>query len=180
MVEKINFLKNTPTLSDQSYQKERDYFRYSIVGVIVVIVIMLGGFIWQYVLTRRFEETENRITEMNQQLIGLTEASAQQIYLKSRLKLIEQFLSDRTVSREAIQQVFSLTIPGVIVSGVSFEDDNTITLQTEADDVLSFANLVDYFSEDTRFFLQVVSKGVSRSDVGVYQMQLSLTLPQES
>lgn len=177
MATKINLLKDSPTLSDQNYEKERDYFRYSIICAILVIVIMLAGFIWQYVLTTRFENTENRITEINKQLIGLTDANAQQIYLKSRLKLIEQFLSDRSVSREAIQKVFSLTIPGVIVSGVSFEDNNVMTLQTESDDVLSFANLVDYFSQDTDFFLQVVSRGVSRTDEGLYQMQLSLVLP---
>lgn len=176
----INFLKNIPTLSERDYKKEKVYLKYAIIGLIVVGIVMLAAFVWQIILVKRLETIEDRIETSNKQLIGLADANAQQIYLKSRLQLIKKSLSDRSIAREAVQKVFSLNIPGVTVSGAAFESGNLMQLQTKADDVLSFANLIDYLNQDSDFFLQTVSKGVSRSEDGEYQMEIVLTLPKES
>jgi len=180
MSTKVNFLKNIPTLSERDYNRERVYLSYAIVGAILTFVVMLAVIIWQLVLSSRYNKLAEKVTNINKQLSGLTEASAQQIYLKSRLQLVKQFLGERAASREAVQQVFSLSLPGVTISSVSFESENVISLQTTADNILSLVNLVDYFSYETNYFLQTVSSGIHRAETGEYQMELQLTIPKES
>lgn len=180
MTTNVNFLKNIPTLSEREYLKERLYFKYSIVFGIFTILSVIVLIIWQLTLTRKFKKIEERIDTSNKRLSGLVEASAQQIYLKSRLQLLKSYFSERTASREAIQEIFSLSLPGVTISSASFESDSVINLKATANDVLNLANLVDYFSNETDYFLQTVSKSLHRLDTGGYQMELLLTIPKES
>lgn len=174
---KINLLKNRHTLSEAEYQRERQYYRYALTGLTMAVVVTLAVSIWQFILTRQLNSLEETIGQSTQKLVGLAEANAKQIYLKSRLKLITAFLDDRTVARQSIQRVFSISVPGVSVSSATFESDSVLRIQATATDVLSFSNLVDYLQNDTDFFLQVVSRGVTRLQDGTYQMDLALTIP---
>jgi len=173
----INLLKNRHTLSEADYQKERNYYKYSIVSMVVVVAVTLGVSIWQFVLTRQLNGIEEKITNSSKNLQNLSEASAMQIYLKSRLKLITAFLDEREVSRQALQRVFSVEIPGVIISGASFESDNVLKVQATATDALSLSQFVDYVSKGDEFFVQIISEGISRTQSGEYQMNLLLTIP---
>lgn len=174
---KINLLKKRHTLSETEYQKERTYFRYAMTTLVVAVVITVAISIWQFVLTRKLNGLETRLGVLTQQLVGLSEANAKQIYLKSRLKLITAFLDERTVARQAIQKVFSINIPGVTLASVNFESENVINVQATAENVVDFGNLIDYLNQDSGFFLQIVSRGVTRNQDGRYQMEVALTLP---
>lgn len=174
---KINLIKNRHTLSEKDYQRERTYFRYASIFAVTVTVITVAVSLWQFVLTRELSQIENSITTATQQLQGFAEANAKQIYLKSRLKLISSFLDDREVARQAIQKVFSIQIPGVSISGLSFETENTLDIQATAHDVLAFGQLIDYVSRDDGFFLQIISRNVTRNESGEYVMNLLLTIP---
>jgi len=173
----VNLIKNRHSLSEKDYKREREVFRYSMVGLVIVVVITLAVSIWQFVLTTELNKVEVSITNSTKELQELSEANAMQVYLKSRLKLITSFLDDRSVSREALQRVFSLDIPGVDVVGASFESDTTISVQAKANDVISFERLIEYVSNENDFFIQVVSQNVTRSEDGAYQMDILLTIP---
>lgn len=174
---KINLLKNRHTLSEAEYQRERLYYRYAVTGLTIAVVITVAVSIWQFMLTRQLNSLEESIGQSSQKLVGLAEANAKQIYLKSRLKLITSFLDDRSVARQSVQRVFSISVPGVSVSSATFESDSVLRIQASAADVLSFSDLVDYLENEDEFFLQVVSRGVTRLQDGSYQMDLALTIP---
>ncbi|KKU87886.1 MAG: hypothetical protein UY18_C0024G0010 [Microgenomates group bacterium GW2011_GWF2_47_9] len=176
----INLLKNRHTLSERDYQKEQKYFQTALILVVVVVVLSLAVSIWRYLLIRRLSSVEVRAANATRQLAGLTTANASQVYLKSRLKLISSFLDDRTIARQAFQRVFSLDIPGAVVTSASFVDDTKLSMQVQASNVLTLSSVVDYFSEDTGFFIQVVSGGVTRQADGKYQVDLLLTIPKGS
>ena len=175
----INLLKNRHTLSETEFKREQDLFRYSLIGFVVAVVLSLAMLGYQIFLSSRLGGIEDGIATSTAQLAEYTEANAQQIYLKSRLKLITSFLDARSVSRQAIQNMFSIEIPGVIVSGVSFESDNTLRAQFTADDVLALEQVLDYLEEENGFFVQTVSEGVVRTAEGSYQLQAMLTIPKE-
>lgn len=174
---KINLLKNRHTLSEAEYQRELKYYKYSMIVAVAVVVITTAVSIWQFVLTRQLNSLEAKIGKSTQELLGLSEANAKQVYLKSRLKLITSFLNDRSIARQSLQRIFSIDIPGVSVSGARFESENVIHMQALAEDILAFTKLVDYFEQDSDFFIQVVSRGISRQQDGKYQMDLLLTIP---
>lgn len=177
MAVNVNLIKNRHSISEAEYQKERLLFRSATILAVVVVVITLAVSIWQFILTVTLNRIETEVEASSRELQSLSEASAMQIYLKSRLNLITSFLDDRSISREAMQKVFAVDIPGVTISGLSFEDDNLISLRATATSVLAFSQLVDFVSQRNDFFLQVVSQGVSRSEDGNYEMTLLLTLP---
>jgi cytoskeletal protein RodZ len=177
MAIKVNLIKNRHTLSEAEYQKESQYYRWSIIAVVMVVVVTLAVSLWNFVLTYQMDTLEKQITSSNKQMQSLTEASAKQIYLKSRLKLITSFLDERTVSRQALQKVFSIDIPGINITAASFEGDNTLAVQATAQNAQNLSDMAHYFSSDDGFFLQVVSKAVTRLEDGSYQMDLLLTLP---
>ena len=174
---KINLIKNRHTLSEAEYQRERAYFRMATIAMAVVTVITLAVALWQFVLTTQLNSIESSVSKSTKQLQGLSQASAKQIYLKSRLKLITAFLDDRSVARQSLQNVFSISIPGVTITGASFESDNVLRISANAADVNVLTHLVDYLSTDDGFFLQAVSRGISRSADGTYQLEVALTIP---
>ena len=176
----INLLKNRYTLSEKEYLRERKIFFYVIVASAVLAVITVAISFWQLVLTRRVSGLEQKIAEDTEQLAMLTEASAKQIYLKSRLKYISSFLEGRSVAREAIQHVFSLSIPVISVTSTTFSSVTEMLVQVSSDNASTLGEAIKYFSEDTRFFLQAVSRGISRTEDGSYRMELVLTVPKET
>lgn len=173
----INLLKNRHTLSEKEYKQEQSYFRYAMMATVLVVVITLAVSIWQFILTRQLDKVEQEITQSTSQMQTLSEANARQIYLKSRLRLITAFLDDRAVSRQALQSVFSIDLPDVIISGASFESDDVLKIQATARSVESFNALTEYVASGNDFFIQVVSEGVNRLQDGSYQMNLLLTIP---
>lgn len=174
---RTNLLKNRRTLSEKDYAFERNLFRWAIFALIVVVVGVLALSIWNLVLTRKLSGIEGELTKSSKELQGLSDASAQQVYLKSRLKLVTEFLADRSVDRESLQKIFLANIDGAHVTGVSFESESQIAVSYIANETFSLGRLLSYYESDTGYFTQAVSKGITRSPDGSYQMSVLLTMP---
>lgn len=174
---RTNLLKNRHTLSEKDYQHERNLLRQSIIGFIVVIVVLVGLSVWNFVLSNKLTNVEKAITNSSKDMQGLIQASAKQVYLKSRLQLVTGFLADRSLVRESLQKIFSVNITGTHVAGLSFENDTTLAVSYEADSASTLNDLIKYYESDTGYFVQAVSRGISRSKEGKYQLALALTLP---
>lgn len=174
---RTNLLKKRETLSEKDYQKERSYLRWSMLGFVVVIVVVIALSVWNFVLTQRLSNVEGSLAASSKEMQGLVQASAQQVYLKSRLQLITSFLADRSLARESLQKVFSTNIEGTHISAVTFEGENILGLQYVASDSFTLEELLKYYQGDTGYFTQVVSRGLSRVKDGTYQLSLALTLP---
>ena len=87
------------------------------------------------------------------------------------------YLDNRSIAREALQRVFSLSIPGSEITGASFPTDMTLAVQVTADNIVSLNQVIAYYQADNGLFTQVVSNGIQRVKGGSYQLQLILTLP---
>ena len=174
---RTNLLKGRKILSEKDYQKEQTYLRYSIFLMIGVIVVVVTLSLWSFVLTKQLSEVDNQIVQVRKEMQGLTEASVQQVYLKTRLKLITGFLQDRSYTREALQKILSTSISNTHIAGLNFQDDVTLEVQYVADNAESLSKLLDYYQKDTNYYTQAVSRGISRSRTGTYQLTLILTLP---
>ncbi|MFZ2199921.1 MAG: hypothetical protein WAV40_03985 [Microgenomates group bacterium] len=174
---KTNLLKNRKSLSEKDYQKERNYLRMSIVSLVLVVVIVMALSIWNLVLSTKLKTITTSLTAMNQEMQGLTEASAQQIYLKSRLNLLSGFLSSRSDARKSLERVLSTDIPGTHISQLAFVDDTTLGVSYVANSPTYLKDLLSYYETDTGYFAQVVNKGISRSQDNTYQISLLLALP---
>lgn len=175
-----NLLKNRYTLSEKDYQRERSFFKLSIIGTVVVTVVVIALSAWNLVLTSRLTGIDKSFTNSSKEMQGLVQASAQQVYLKSRLKLITSFLTNRTQARESLQKIFSTSISGTHISGVSFEDEVSIAVQYTSDSSFALNQLITYYQVDTGYFTQAVTRGITRSKDGSYQMSILLTLPKET
>jgi hypothetical protein len=177
---KTNLLKNRHTLSEKEYEQERKYLRWSIIGLIVIVITVVALSVWNFTLTRKLADIEQAITTSSKEMQGLVQASAQQVYLKSRLQLVTGFLADKSVTRESLQKIFATSIEGVNVGAVAFESESVITVQYVSDSSAALKRLLAYYEEDTGYFLQAVSRGLSRSKEGNYQMTVAVTLPKEN
>lgn len=175
----INLLKKQTGLTQSQYEMEEKLFRSSIMVFLVVVVVSVGLFAWQLVVSAQLRNTQREIETTERQLVGLQSASEKQLYIKKRLELIGAFLSSRVNTREAIQQIFSIDVEGVTISNASFEDERTVNMSVTAVNVLSLDAAYDYFEQRDLFFPQVINKGVSRSELGDYTMTIELTIPFE-
>ncbi|MFH2085840.1 MAG: hypothetical protein ABII21_03605 [bacterium] len=176
---KTNLLKNQQTLSEKDYQKERQFLQWSVFGVVVVVVGVVALSIWNLLLTRQMSTIELAITKASKEMQGLSQASVSQVYLKSRLNLVTGFLADRSIIRDSLQKVFSISIPGVHVAGLAFSEANVVSVQFVASTISPLNAMLAYFQADTGDFTQVASSGLTRAKDGTYQMALALTLPKE-
>lgn len=174
---RTNLLKNRQVLSEKDYQRERDLLKMSVIGSTVVVIVVVALSIWSLVLTAQLSRIDAAVKKVTVEIQGLTKASAQQIYLKSRLQLVTDFLSARSVTRESLQKIFSVNISGVHISRVSFDSDTILGVQYSVDSRTSLDELIAYYELDTGYFTQAVSKGLSRDKDGVYQISFSLKLP---
>ncbi len=176
---RTNLLKNKRILSEKDYQRERSYLRMAVIGLVVVVSLVAAISIWNFVLSRKLAGIEQTITSTTKDMQGLSQASAQQVYLKSRLKLVTGFLAQRGIARESLQNVLTSSIPGTYISAVAFEGESGIKVEYGADSVVPLKKLLDYFESDTGYFVQVVSSGLTRAKDGSYQLSLVFTLPME-
>lgn len=174
---KTNLLKNRQTLSEKDYQQERKLLRYSIFGLILVIIAIVSMSMWSLVLSRQLSGIETKLLSATKEMQGLTQASAQQVYLKSRLKLVTGFLTDRSLTRESLQKIFATSIAGTHVTGVGFEEDNILNVQYTTDTVGALGKLLSYYQGDTEYFTQAISRGLTKNKDGTYLINLALTLP---
>jgi hypothetical protein len=174
---RTNLLKNRQTLSEKDYQRERNLLRTAVVSLIVVVILAISLSVWNFVMVQKLAGINDGIANSTSQMKNLTMASAQQTYLKSRLKLVTGFLSGRSVARESLQKIFSTTITGAHVSAVTFENDTTLGVQYTSSSVSSLNEVLSYYSTDTLYFPQVISRGLFRQKDGTYQLSLALTMP---
>jgi hypothetical protein len=174
---RTNLLKNRQTLSEKDYQKEKNLLRLGVVGLVVVVVVVVAMSIWNLVLTSKMSRIDREFGATSKEMQGLVQASAQQVYLKSRLKLITGFLAERSTTRESLQKVFSTDIAGTHIASVSFEGESGLGLQYVADSTAPLKELLAYYEADTGYYTQAVSNGLSRSNNGTYQITIFLTLP---
>ena len=177
MAIQINLLKKSTGLTEKQYVLERRIFVVSLVSFIFVVVLSALVFGWNLYTVRSVSSVEEKVSRKEAEFSELKDASYKQLYIKSRLKIIDEFFKDRVLIRESLKRVFSIDIDGVFISSVSFENNEVIGLQVVADDVLILDSVFDYFREEDSFFVQVVNNGTSRSDEGIYSMRLSMTLP---
>ncbi len=174
---RTNLLKNRPTLSEKDYQQERTLLKLSVIGLLLIVIVIVAMSAWNYVLARKIAVIDKSLTNTAQEMQGFVQASAQQIYLKTRLKLVTAFLSDRSLTRNALQKLFTTKIPGTHIGNLAFESETQLSVQYVCDNYNSMDELLQYYSADTGYFTQVVSRGIDRSKDGSYQITLSLTIP---
>lgn len=174
---RVNLLKNRKVLSEKDYQRERAILQWSVVAMVVVLVIVLALSVWTYILTKQLSTIEKQMVASSKEMQGLVQASAQQIYLKSRLQLVKGFLTDRSLMRKALQKILSTNIPNTHIAGLEFLDPTSLGVSVVADDVRSLDVLLTYFQGDTDYFTQVVSRGLTRTRDGSYQLNMELSLP---
>ena len=62
---------------------------------------------------------------------------------------------------------------------MSFESESQIAVSYIANETFSLGRLLSYYESDTGYFTQAVSKGITRSPDGSYQMSVLLTMPGE-
>ncbi len=174
---RVNLLKNRRVLSEKDYLREKKFLQSSIIGLVVIVFVTVAMAIWNLVLSQRLKGIEEKITKASSVMQGLSEANAEQVYVKNRLSLIGNFLDDQSIARESLQKVLSLSLPGVTIGGMSFLSENEISLSVSADSQPALKEAIAYYEQKDSYFPQVVSQGVSRSKEGKYEMKLVLTLP---
>jgi len=177
MAMKINLLKDRRVLTEKEYNQERLILRYSAIVLSITTVIGVAIFLWNFILANRLVAIESSITEASKELSELAEANAEQIYIKNRLQLISGFLAERQIARESLQQVLTLTIPGVTISGISTDEDGEIVVNVTADNLAALSSSIDYYKKDSDFFTQAVNRGITRDKDGKYMMNVGLTIP---
>jgi len=173
----VNLLKNKRVLSEKDYQREKNILRQSVVGLIVIVVLIVALSVVNLMTTHKLAGVEQSLTKVTKEIQGYADASAQQIYLSSRLKLISGFLVNRSIIRDSLQRIFSMNIAGVHVSGVTFENNDILGVQYEADSSQAIQDLLKYYQDDEEYFIQATSRGITRTKNGSYQLRLALSLP---
>lgn len=174
---RTNLLRNRHTLSEKDYEKEKSLLKSSVVTIVLIVVIVIALSVWNLVLTRKLSGIEAALTASSKEMQGLTLASASQVYLKSRLNMVTEFLSSRGVERESLQKVFSTNIEGVHIGAVAFEGDDLLAINYVATSASALDKLVEYYQADTGYFTQAITTGISRSKDGNYQVNVTLTFP---
>lgn len=174
---KINLLKNRKVLSEKDYLREKKFLQIAITSLVIVFVLTLAMALWNWMLSNKLANIESSISKANSQLSGLAEANAEQVYVKNRLTLIGNFLDEQAVSRESLQQVLALSLPGVTIGGINFMDKNQVEVVIDADSVESLGSVVSYYEQQDGYFPQVISQGMTKLKDGGYEMKLTLTLP---
>jgi len=174
---KTNLLKNRRSLSEKDYQKERGYLQKSVISLVVVMIIVIALSAWNLVLTSKLSNIEDSLKAANKEMQGLTQASAEQIYLKSRLGLVTGFLSSRTDARQSLEKVLATDIPGTHISKLAFEDELTLGVAYEASSSGDLNKLLTYYETDNGYFTQVVNKGITRTENASYNINMTLKLP---
>lgn len=174
---KTNLLKNRRSLSEKDYQKERSYLQKAVISLVVVMIVVVALSVWNLVLTSKLSNIEDSLKAANKEVQGLTQASAEQIYLKSRLGLVTGFLSSRAESRQSLEKVLSTDIPGTHISTLAFEDEMTLAVAYEASSSADLNKLLSYYEADNGYFTQVVSRGITKSEGAIYSINMTLKLP---
>lgn len=174
---RVNLLKNRRVLSEKDYLREKKFLQGSVIGLVLVVFITIAMALWYFVLSQKLKGIEEEITKASSQMQGLSDANAEQVYVKNRLSLIGNFLDDQAIARESLQSVLALSLPGVTIGGMSFDKENEVTVTVSADSQGALKEALAYYKQADGFFPQVVSTGVSRNKEGKYEMKLTLTLP---
>lgn len=174
---RINLLKNRRVLSEKDYLREKKFLQLSVIGLGVVLAVSLAMAIWNYGLASRLAKIEASIASANKQMQGLANANAEQVYVKNRLSLIGKFLDEQAIARESLQQVLSLSLPGVVIGAIKFEGTGEVGVTVSADTTEALKLALEYYRDNEGYFPQVVSQGVTRGSEGGYEMKLRLTLP---
>lgn len=177
---RTNLLKNRPTLSEKDYQKEQKYLRWSVTSSVFVVVVVIALSIWNLVLSSQLSKIEQSLASKLKDMQGLTKASSQQIYLKSRLNLVTGFLKGRSFVRESLQKILSINIADTHIVDLSFISETTMSVQYNATNASSLKELLSFYETNTDYFTQVVSRGITRSADGTYQIAMELTMPKDS
>lgn len=174
---KINLLKKRRGITESQYIAERRAFIASVIVILVVVLIATVFFVLQILSSRQLDNVEADISAVEEKLIGLNDASIRQLYLKNRLDMVSMFFDSRVEDREALQQVFSLDMPGVVITGASFESEDTVALQLTADSVLALDSAYLYFENEDTYFVESINRGITKNEDNTYTMRLDLTLP---
>lgn len=174
---RVNLLKNRRVLSEKDYLREKKLLQSSVVGLVVVLVITISMALWNFVLSQKLRGIEQEITKASSVIQGLSEANAEQVYVKNRLSLIGNFLDEQAIARESLQKVLALTLPGIAIGGMSFESESEIVVTLNADSQQALKEVLSYYEEEESYFPQVLSHGVTRNKEGKYELKLTLSLP---
>lgn len=174
---RINLLKNRRVLTEKEYIREQSFLQWSVLGLVITFVLTVAMAIWTFILTSKLSGIESEIASANKQMQGLSEANAEQVFIKNRLDLIGNFLDDQAIARESVQQVLALAIPGVTIGGMKFDQANKIEVVVSANTPGSLSDVLAYYKQKENYFPQVISNGVTRDKDGQYQISLTLSMP---
>ena len=175
---KINLLKKRRAISEKEYLREKKLFIMALTGFLSLFLVMSVFFGLQMFNLWQLKKVKAKVSKAEARLTDLKPVTQGQLYLRSRLDLVRDFLKSRVKGREAVERVFSLNLPGVVVASVSFGDKQILRMRLKATSAMALDEAFKWLEEDN-FFLQAVNRGISRLEDGSYTMQLELTMPKD-
>lgn len=126
----------------------------SIVVLVVFFVISSAVLSYFYILKKKTEGLELKITQEEGQIKSFEEKETKVVYLDKKLTALSSIFKLQTGQQKQVEAVFSLIPGGVSISDVSFLEKQKVELTGEA---LDFASLEEFFNNITK--LSETTKG---------------------
>jgi Tfp pilus assembly protein PilN len=150
----------------------------STIVLVSYLVLFLPVIGYRLFVSSRHNSIISQIEQQTQELSLILPLETKYILVSHKLDLISDILSQRSETRQILQEVYQLFPSGTRLLDVSFEDNgNQMTLSGEANSVFIYSQLIlatEQYVQDK--FNEVTLDSTRRNDSGIYGFTITFDL----
>ena len=175
----INFLRVQKRIREAQQVFDQKLLRYSALGSVVVLVLLLGSVAyWQYL---EIQSKEIASQEDTQQRVITQSSKDEQEYMifADRLNAIGQIINNRNSKREALDFLALIAQPNLSFDAINYNaESKQLSFRAQATSVFIVEQFLDQLRLPTvsRYFTNIEVSNITRNQEGVYSMQVVVTL----
>ncbi|MCB9801167.1 MAG: hypothetical protein H6773_03220 [Pseudomonadales bacterium] len=180
MARLINFVANRRKRLTQQQLQDEKWFRYAIIGVMVIFVFFLIVVSVRFFLVYRFNRLEEDQANTRKAISAQENIEKDYNIFAHKLRALSDLFGKRQDKQEAMVYFSQAFGPHVIISGIDYsEDDNNIVSFTlTAPSVFDLENVFKVLESDEvkQKYAKVDRSDLGRGENGAYTIKLTIIL----
>lgn len=144
MDKNINFFQDKAIAFKKEFRQLFFLKIASLIFLVVYLLIIIATFSYSFILKKKQNILAGKIKKTKNQIDSFRSIETKQVYLKSKIKSLNNILADKQESQKITEAIFSLLSEGININSFAVTKDGQVSFNGQSSD---FQKMKKFFSK---------------------------------
>jgi Tfp pilus assembly protein PilN len=182
MAHGINFLSKQHKKVTNQQKKDRQWFRYSLMALGVVVVVTVASVATSYFFQFQLNHAQAKAKDLERQVLANEEVEKSAAILVKKLAILKDLFDERQDKQQALEYFTNLFGPNVVLKDIQYQStEGILSLRLQAQSVFELERVFGLLALEQTVdrYGNVARSELRRDEAGFYEMTITIVFTKQ-